>query len=157
KTPAAFTLHLVGRNGQPQELTGTLPVDQEAPEQQLRWATSLAALGYSAFVPALRQSTSFRAVGPTPRAQPAVPPQPPATAWAARPSLTGRPPATASAEGPSLTGPFPEEFLLRRSLLPTDASLIRDAAVLEQMVEFADRAWRRNDPAMRRLLAQIAS
>ena len=142
KAPAAFTLHLVGRNDQPQELTGTLPVDQEAPEQQVRWATSLAALGYSAFVPALRQSTSFRTVGPTTRAQLVAPPQPPATAWAERPSLTGR---------------FPEELLLRRSLLPTDASLIRDAAVLEQMVEFADRAWRRNDPAMRRLLAQIAS
>src|SRR5262249_55165814 len=127
KAPAAFTLHLVGRNGQPQELTGTLPVDQEAPEQQLRWATSLVALGYSAFVPALRQSTSFRTVGPTTRAQPAASP------------------------------PLPEELLRRRSLLPTDASLIRDAAVLEQMVEFADRAWRRNDPAMRRLLAQIAS
>src|SRR5215471_12150989 len=127
KAPAVFTVHLVGRNGQPQELTGTLPVDQEAPEQQSRWATSLGALGYSAFVPALRQSTGFRTAAPATRAQPAASPQ------------------------------LPEELLLRRSLLPTDASLIRDAAVLEQMVEFADRAWRRNDPAMRRLLAQIAS
>src|SRR5215471_13397782 len=127
KAPAVFTVHLVGRNGQPQELTGTLPVDQEAPEQQSRWATSLGALGYSAFVPALRQSTGFRTAAPATRAQPAASPQ------------------------------LPEELLLRRSLLPTDASLIRDAAVLEQMVDFADRAWRRNDPAMRRLLAQIAS
>src|SRR5262249_50573421 len=72
--PAPSPPHLVGRNGQPQELTGTLPVDQEAPEQHFRWAPSLAALGYSAFVRALRQSPSFRAVGPTPRAHPAVPP-----------------------------------------------------------------------------------
>ena len=50
-----------------------------------------------------------------------------------------------------------EELLLRQSLLPTDAALIRAEAVLERMVEFADRAVRRNDPAMRRLLTQIAS
>ena len=52
---------------------------------------------------------------------------------------------------------LPEELLLRRSLLPTDAALIRAEAVLERMVEFAERAVRRNDPAMRRLLMQIAS
>ena len=127
KAPAAFTLHLVGRNGQPQDLTGTLPVDQEAPEQQLRWATSLAALGYSAFVPALRQNTGFRSSGLIAQSQ-----------WIE-------------------TSQLPEELLLRRSLLPTDAALIRAEAVLEHMVEFADRAVRRNDPAMRRLLTQIAS
>jgi len=127
KAPAAFIAHFVGRNGQSQELTGALPVDQEAPENQTRWASILAALGYSAFVPALRQSTTFRAGGPVTRPQPAEPPQ------------------------------LPEELFLRRSLLPTDASLIRDAAILERMVEFADRASRLNDPAMRRLLLQIAA
>jgi len=127
KAPAAFTVHFVGRNGQPQELTGALPIDQDAPENQARWANILAALGYSAFVPALRQSTSFRAAGPVVR-----------TTCAATPQL-------------------PEELFLRRSLLPTDASLIRDEAVLERMVEFADRAVRRNDPALRRLLTQIAA
>jgi predicted ATPase len=55
------------------------------------------------------------------------------------------------------TPQLPEELLLRRSLLPTDAALIRAEAVLERMVEFADRAVRRNDPAMRQLLTQIAS
>ena len=127
KAPAAFTVHFVGRNGQPQELTGALPVDQAASDNQSRWATILAALGYSAFVPALRQSTSFRTVGPTTRTQPAAPPQ------------------------------LPEELFLRRSLLPTDASLIRDEAVLERIVEFAERASQHNDPAMRRLLALITA
>src|SRR5215510_15630955 len=69
KAPAAFIAHFVGRNGQSQELTGALPVDQEAPENQTRWANILAALGYSAFVPALRQSIAFRAAGPVPRTQ----------------------------------------------------------------------------------------
>src|SRR5712691_5212142 len=127
QAPAAFIAHFVGRNGQSQDLTGALPVDQEAPENQARWASILAALGYSAFVPALRQSTTFRAGGPVVR-----------TTCAATPQI-------------------PEELFLRRSLLPTDASLIRAEAILERMVEFADRAVRQNDPAMRRLLTQIAS
>jgi len=125
--PAAFTVHVVGRDGQPQELTGTLPVDQEALAYHVPWATVLAALGYSAFVPALRQNTGFRSSGA--RAE---------TPWAE-------------------TLQLPEELRLRQSLLPTDAVLIRAEAVLERMVEFADRAMRRNDPAMRRLLTQIAS
>jgi ABC-type cobalamin/Fe3+-siderophores transport system ATPase subunit len=127
KAPASFTVHFVGRYGQPQELTGSLPVDQDAPEQQARLANVLAALGYSAFVPALRQSTAFRTAGPVTRT--------------------------------TFTGPaqLPEELSRRRALLPTDATLMRDVAVLERMVEFADRAVRHNDPAMRRLLTQIAS
>jgi hypothetical protein len=125
--PAAFTVHLVGHNGQPQELTGVLPLDQEAVAYHVRWATILATLGYSAFVPALRQNTGFRSSGSRAELQRLA------------------------------TSQLPEELLLRRSLLPTDAALIRAEAVLERMVEFAHRAVRRNDPAMRRLLTQIAS
>src|SRR5262245_41379718 len=127
QAPAAFSVHFVGRNGQPQELTGALPIDRDTPDKQSWWANVLAALGYSAFVPALRQNTGFRSSGPIIGTKAAATPQP------------------------------PEELFLRQSLLPTDATLIRDEAVLERMVEFADRAVRRNDPAMRRLLTQIAS
>ena len=116
KAPAAFIAHFVGRNGQSQELTGSLPVDQKAPDNQAPWANILATLGYSAFVPALRQSTAFRAAGPGLRTPGAEPPQ------------------------------LPEELFLRRSLLPTDASLVRDEAILERMVEFADRAPRKHYP-----------
>src|SRR5215510_10252084 len=125
--PAAFTVHLVGHDGQPQELTGALPLAQEALAYQGHWATILTMLGYSAFVPALRQNTGFRGSGA--RAE---------STW-------------------TETLQLPEELLLRQSLLPTDATLIRAEAVLKRMVEFADRAVRRNDPAMRRLLTQIAS
>jgi hypothetical protein len=126
-TPAAFAVHVVGRDGQPRELAGELPVDQATLAQQSPWTAMLTALGYSAFVPALRQSTGFRSSGPDLDLTPVAAPQ------------------------------LPEELLRRRALLPTDASLIRAEAVLERMVEFADRAVRRNDPAMRRLLTQIAS
>ena len=125
--PAAFTVHIVGRDGQPQELTGALPFDQEALAYHARWTTILTPLGYSAFVPALRQNTGFRSRGLIAESK-----------W-------------------TETSQLPEELLLRRSLLPTDAALIRAEAVLAHMVEFADRAVRRNDPAMRRLLTQIAS
>src|SRR4029450_12532692 len=108
--PPAFTVHIVGRDGQPQELTGALPLDQEALAYHSRWATILTTLGYSAFVPALRQNTDFAISGS--RAE---------SKWIE-------------------TSQFPEELLLRRSLLPTDAALIRAEAVLEHMVEFADRA-----------------
>ena len=40
-----------------------LPVDHAALTHQPRWVTMLTALGYSAFVPALRQSTGFRSSG----------------------------------------------------------------------------------------------
>jgi len=125
--PAAFTLHIIGRDGQLRELTGVLPLDQEALAYQARWVIILTTLGYSAFVPALRQNTGFRSSGARAESQ-----------WRE-------------------TSQFPEELRLRRSLLPTDAALIRAEAVLEHIVEFADRAVRRNDPAMRRLLTQIAS
>src|SRR5215475_4712248 len=88
---AAFTVHLVGRDGQPQELTGVLPLDQEALAYQARWATVLSTLGYSAFVPALRQNTGFRSSG-----------------------------SRAESTWPGMSQ-LPEELLLRMSLLPTDA------------------------------------
>src|SRR5574341_2550613 len=44
QAPTAFTAHFVGRNGQPQELTGALPVDQEAPDTRAPWAKILAEL-----------------------------------------------------------------------------------------------------------------
>src|SRR5262249_36893135 len=110
--PAAFTMHVVGRHSQLQELTGVLPLDYDVLAYQARWALVLTALGYSAFVPALRHNTGFRSSGPSTR--PLLP------------------------ETPQL----PEELVLRRSLLPTDAALIRAETVLERMVEFADRAVR---------------
>src|SRR6267378_2569129 len=61
--PAAFTVHLVGRDGQLQKLTGSLPLAQEALAYDSRWATILTTLGYSAFVPALRQNIDFRSSG----------------------------------------------------------------------------------------------
>src|SRR5207249_6897665 len=42
--PAAFTVHIVGRDGQPQELTGALSLDQEALAYHARWATILTTL-----------------------------------------------------------------------------------------------------------------
>lgn len=127
RQPATFTLRFLGRDGLTYELSESLPVQQQAPEQQARWVSLLTALGYSAFVPALRQSTGLRTQGTTP------------------PAL--------SAEILTL----PDELRLRQSLLPTDATVLRDEAMLATMVDFAQRAAQRNDPAMRRLLMQISA
>lgn len=124
---ASFTARFVGRHGQTQELAGRLPFDHEAPEYRSRCAPFLAGLGYSTFVPALRQSTVFRTNGPVG--------------------------TTPGAETPEL----PEELRRRRTLLPTDDTLIRDAAFLERMVELSSRATQRNDPTLRQLLGQIAA
>jgi energy-coupling factor transporter ATP-binding protein EcfA2 len=113
--PAAFTVHIVGRDCQLQELTGVLPLDQEALAYHSRWATILNTLGYSAFVPALRQNTGFRSSGLIAESQ-----------WLE-------------------TSQLPEELLLRRSLLPTDAALIRAEAVLARLYPFDERATPIND------------
>src|SRR2546428_4272115 len=115
--PAVFTVHIVGRDGQSQELTGALPLDQEALVYDSRWATILTTLGYSAFVPALRQNTGFRSSG--------------AIHQSKRPDM-------------SL---LPEHHVHPRSLLPTDAPLVRSDALLERIVCFEVRDVRCNDAA----------
>jgi len=125
-TPATGLLRFVGRDGQMHEMATALPMTLRSPAQQDLRAHLLAVLGYSTFIPALRQSTSFRSDG------------------------TLRP-AVGHVEA------IPEELRIRAGLLPTDATLMRDEAILAQMVEFADRSVRRNDPSLRRLLTQIGT
>lgn len=57
---ASGTVQCLGRDGQQHTLRATLPVEHADPAQHPRSAPLLAALGYSAFVPALRQSTPER-------------------------------------------------------------------------------------------------
>lgn len=124
---ATGTVRFLGRDGQTHELHATLPVERADPTQQLRWAQLLAVLGYTAFAPALRQSTSFRASD------------------------------AAALLGGSGASTLPEELRRRQTLLPTDAGLMRDEGMLACMVDLAEQATRRNDPALRRLLTQIAT
>jgi hypothetical protein len=104
----------------------------------------LSDLGYRAFVPALRQSTGFRALGPMTSA-----------------------PATGTSEhaeqATALRGPYgepqelPDELRHRQTLLPTNAVLLRDEVAIGSLVDLHTRAYRWNDPAMHRIIALVAA
>lgn len=141
---AAFTVRFVGSNGITQELRGVLPLDQEAGEDQQAWERMLQELGYTAFVPALRQSTGFRALGP----------------------LAQRPTRYASGDEAQAhgLGKLPDDrrelsdaLRRRRTLFPTNAGLIRDEVAVESLVELNARAHSWNDPALHGIIAQVAA
>ena len=95
-------------------------------------ATILEMIGFSKFIPALRESTDFRSPGPTPthveRDQ----------HW-----------QIAQVE------PFPE-LRKRLTLVSDDASLVSDEAVIQEMIDLDYRSYLRNEPELRNIIVQIA-
>jgi hypothetical protein len=143
--PAEFAIHFVGTHGAVREFRGGLPIDLESTESLGLWEDMLKTLGYTVFVPALRQSTGFRAP------------------WSVSAPLAGasssQPPRGASGLPPSPwdTPELPEELRRRRALLPTNPVLIRDEVAIESLVELNSRAYRWNDPALHGIIAQVAT
>jgi hypothetical protein len=144
QTPAEFAIHYVGTNGEPGEFRGVLPIDVESTERLTAWEDMLRTLGYTVFVPALRQSTGFRAPWSTNAPAGERSPQP------ARP-------APDLQRSPWETQDLPEELRRRRALLPTNPVLIRDEVAIASMVELNSRAYRWNDPALHGIIAQVAT
>jgi hypothetical protein len=144
QTPAEFAIHCLGSHGESREFRGGLPLDVASTAHLHAWESMLKTLGYTVFVPALRQSTGFRA--PWSATAPAADrsPQPP-------PQASGRPRA------PWESAEIPEELRRRHTLLATDPGLIRDAVAIESMVELHSRAYRWNDPALHGIIAQVAT
>ncbi|HEY7492937.1 MAG TPA: AAA family ATPase, partial [Candidatus Tectomicrobia bacterium] len=144
QAPAEFAVRFVGRSGATKELRGVLPLTPESVADLAAWGSMLSDLGYSAFVPALRQSTGFRALGPMTSA-----------------------PATGTSEhaeqATALRGPYgepqelPDELRHRQTLLPTNAVLLRDEVAIGSLVDLHTRAYRWNDPAMHRIIALVAA
>lgn len=134
QAPAEFTVRFVGRSGATKELRGVLPLTPEAADDLEAWATLLRELGYAAFVPALRQSTSFRVHGP-------------------RPPTPGGDPSGQAGKTPAL----PDELRRRQALLPTNPVLLRDDVAIASLVELDSRASRWNDPALHGIIAQVAA
>jgi hypothetical protein len=141
---AEFAMRFVGRHGATRELRGVLPVTQEAEEDREAWDNMLRELGYTAFIPALRQSTGFRALG----------------------IISNRPDRRTSGNEEQATGlgrpdgetqELTDELRRRRALLPTNAVLMRDEIAIESLVELDTRAYRRNDPALHGIIAQVAA
>jgi energy-coupling factor transporter ATP-binding protein EcfA2 len=142
--PAMFTLRFVGRHGTTQVLQGTLPFDHEAEDGHASSAAMLQALGYTAFVPALRQSTGFRVLG----------------------SRASRPAGSTSRAEPSSSrlessvgerSELSETLRRRQALFPANAAILRDEVAIESLVELNSRAYRWNDPALHGIIAQVAA
>jgi hypothetical protein len=142
--PAEFVIQFSAPDGALREFRGALPITLESPESLALWEDMLKILGYSVFVPALRQSTGFRA---------------PWSATALAGTSSSQPPRSAPGleQSPWDTPQLPEELRRRRALLPTNPVLIRDEVAIESLVELNSRAYRWNDPALHGIIAQVAT
>jgi hypothetical protein len=144
QAPAEFAMRFVGRNAATKELRGTLPLTPESVADLEAWGNMLSELGYSAFVPALRQSTGFRALGPMTSAPGA--------------GTSGHAEQTTVLRGPhGEPEDLPDELRRRQTLLPTNAVLLRDEVAIASLVDLHTRAYCWNDPAMHRIIALVAA
>lgn len=113
-----------------QTFKGVLPANiREQPEA----VGPLPDLGFSTFIPALRQSTDHRSKGPSINA-------------------AGQEP---DANSPQARGFNAPELRKRRSLMPTDATLVSDQSVIQKMVDLDYAAYRRKQPQIHRLLKKV--
>jgi hypothetical protein len=136
--PAEFVIHFAGTHGAVREFRGVLPIDLASTENLPLWEDMLKTLGYTVFVPALRQSTGFRAP------------------WSAH-ALASASATPGVPQSPWDTPELPEELRRRRALLPTNPVLIRDEVAIESLVELHSRGYRWNDPALHGIIAQVAT
>ena len=103
------------------------------------------AVGYSLFVPALRWSTDFRAEGPLPKKLESNPVQ----------AAEDRPVQPTQYTDTQLE--YLSEWTNRIKLAVTSASVVSDEAVIQKIIELDYTAYRRNQPAIRRVIEDIAS
>ena len=115
-----------------QSFKGVLPADIR---EQPGTAGPLPDIGFSAFVPSLRQSTEYRAKGPS-------------ISWAEPP------PGLDSSEDGGLNAP---ELLKRRRLMRTDAAVVSDESVIQKMVDLDYAGYRRNQDQIHWLIEMVAS
>jgi hypothetical protein len=104
-------------------------------------------LGYASFIPALRQSTDFRSEGPTvkKKRERDLPPSRGLTEERSRGLLPRHIPTE------------PEDLARRQALFQTNDSLIRDEEIIESIIELDYRAYRRNEPAIRKIIDKVAT
>ncbi len=121
--------------GERSSLKGRLPITVKSAEPGYkRWYSFHQGLGYTTFVPALRWNTDFRSEGPIRKKR--------------RESGGDR-----FVVGHEET----HRHFLERIAQENYPSLVRDATVVQEMVELDYRAYRQKKPAMRRIIDRIAS
>lgn len=117
----------------------TLPVEIDSVEDKpvlARWHRLVDPLGYVSFVPALRSSTDFRSEGPI------------------RPAKGKHDLVHMRPDGTLLyTGSGPEGA---EAVVEQQATLVRDAEVVQDMVELDYRSYRQKKPGMRKIIDRIA-
>lgn len=125
KSDAAFELWLdKGKSITP--YIGTLPLDTA--DNVSRLVDILKSVGYSNFIPALRQSTDFRSKGPM-------------TDW----------------EESTIFFPNYPELKKRQTLLQSNTMLVNDAAVIQKIIELDYTAYRRKEDSIRNLIERIGT
>ena len=102
--------------------------------------SALPHIGYSVFVPALRRSTDFRAEGVAARSE---------DDDVAQVRTLVRDALAVVADT--------DDMQIRRRLMPTDAVLVNDDAVIRKMIELDYAAYRRNRPEIRDVVQLVAS
>ena len=124
-------------NGQlPCDIWETEPTDPDEGwtplEQSLYYEPRvLETIGFSKFIPALRQSTDFRSIGPTP---------------AHKEHEEHR-----AIEEEDLS----PDLRKRLTLVSEDASLVSDEAVIQEIIDLDYRSYLRDDPARRNIIVQV--
>ena len=114
-------------------------------------------LGYTSFMPALRQSTDFRSKGPTtPRDMDS----------SRRLPTFGQQQVRSWLEKTGRLGELEENFIKKASLLQelhkrealieSDTASVRDEAVIQKIIELDYAAYRRQEPAIRDIIERIA-
>ncbi len=122
----------LGNGGQEKVFNGVLP---DGLKEQPGVVRPLQEIGYSTFVPPLRQSTDHRSKGPS----------------------IGQVDQGSSSNSPEGDGYNAPELRKRRELVPTDAALVDDKVVIQMMVDLDYAGYRRKQPQIHWLLKKVAS
>lgn len=127
--------------------SGLLPITPENKKQWNLHIELLKKIGYTTFVPALRQSTDFRAEGPMvkPKKHREAEKRTPVGQKEAREFVW----FIEEEEEP--------ELQKRRALISTEPSLISDEAVVQKMIELDYTAYRRDAASIREVIESIAA
>jgi hypothetical protein len=142
-TDREFILHFTQNDSKAKPFQGTLAIQAGSWSSDVmeQWGEFLKELGYTRFIPALRQSTDFRSEGPTVKTKKVS-----VSGWATTADWV-----TASRSGSTFplisstlveSENLPAELAKRTAFLQTNSSLIRDEAVMESIIELDYRAYR---------------
>lgn len=135
-------------------LNGSLPIGVDDTYGMIKMM--LEEIGFTAFVPALRQSTDFRSEGPS-SAHRIEPRWERELSELVRNNSSNRPWGTlddAKRDFAEQAGP---DMLKRHSLIESDPHIARDDEVVQKIIELDYRAYRQNRPEMRNILDKLGA